>query len=127
MLIARDFSDTELLRCVEIWVDDLVQGDYQTAFSRTKHDPYYAWTPELIEAVINGYGLPEPHRSGEIFRVTPRAIAQGRRYFEVHRDGFFEIRYNLPLNHQWSDLTVTFEVELQPEGFVFILQEIHVF
>ena len=60
---ALEMTDDEILRFVEAWIDDLARGDYRAAFDRTRHDPYYAWTPALIEAVINGYGLPEPHRS----------------------------------------------------------------
>jgi len=28
------------------------------------------WTPELLRAVIEGYGSPEPHPSGRTFHVT---------------------------------------------------------
>jgi len=126
-------TDDEILRAADDWVDDLERGDYATAFARTVHDPYYGWTPDLIRAVIAGYGLPEPHPSGEVFRVTSRATARGRaRYREVDREAVTPgavavIRYDLPLNGEWSDLTATFRLESREDGAELILEEIHVF
>jgi hypothetical protein len=126
-------SDEEILSAAEAWIDDLARGDYAAAFARTSHDPYYRWTPELIESVINGYGLPEPHRSGKKFIVTPRSDAKGRpRNREVDREvardlTVAEVWYDLPLNGEWSDLTATFRVERDDLHLSLVLEEIHVF
>lgn len=126
-------SDDEILTCVDEWVDDLQKQDYQAAYARTEHDPYYAWTPELIRAVIQGYGLPEPRRDGKIFLVSDRKKARGTKgRREVDREdvrppAIAEVWYDLPLNGEWSDLTATFRVERRNNGCVLVLQEIHVF
>lgn len=126
-------SDDEILAIVDAWVDDLTRGDYQNAYDRTEHDPYYQWTPELMRDVIQGYGFPEPCRDGTLFHVTDVATAKGRRgRREVDRGvfppgAFAEVWYDLPLNGEWSDLTATFRVERRGDNSALVLQEIHVF
>jgi hypothetical protein len=111
----------------------LARGEYGGAFQRTEHDPYYWWTPELIRAVVQGYGLPEPHRSGRVFTVTPRKSTHGgppRRTVdreEIRPHAMAEVWYDLPLNGEWSDLTATFRIEPRDDGSVVVLQEIRVF
>src|SRR5260370_2077252 len=95
-------TDPDILIAVERWIDDLAAGRYDTAFARTS---------SLIRAVIQGYGLPEPHRRGP-FEVTDRNSATGQRAFEVERvetppEVIAFVSHNLPLNGEWSDLTVT--------------------
>ena len=86
-----------------------------------------------MRLVVQGYGLPEPHRSGDVFVVTSRASALGgppQRVVEreiVPPDSLAEVWYDLPLNGRWSDLTATFRVELRTNGSAVVLQEIHVF
>jgi hypothetical protein len=126
-------TDEEILAFVEMWIDDLARGDYETAFARTAHDPYYEWTPDLMRKVVSGYGLPGPHRSGVEFNVTRRQSARGgppKRRVErkaVCPPAFAEACYDLPLNGEWSDLTTTFRVEPCGERSRVVLQEIHVF
>ena len=124
-------TDDEILRLVEAWIDDLTRGDYEAAFDRTRHDPYYKWTPALIEAVIGGYGLPEPHPSGTRYVVTSRVSAHGTRHCGIDRDNVraptrAHVHYDLPLNGEWSDLTATFRVEDVEGSVVLVLEEIHV-
>ncbi len=132
MRVALDIADEELLRRVEEWIDDLARGDFAAAFARTKHDPYYGWTPELIERVIAGYGLPEPHPSGARYAVTSRASARGHPHTrEVERETSLpvvaRVHHDLPLNGEWSDLTASFRVERGASGMDMFLEEIHVY
>jgi hypothetical protein len=126
-------SDEEILTAVEVWIDDLAAEDYQAAFERTAHDPYQAWSADLVRAVISGYGLPEAHPSGEVFVVSRRVDAPGQ---PAHRlvdraaatpDEIAEAWYDLPLNGAWSDLTATFSVQRRAGHAVLVLQQIHVF
>ncbi|NUP08842.1 MAG: hypothetical protein HOW73_22575 [Polyangiaceae bacterium] len=125
--------DAAILAAVEIWIDDLSRQDYDAAFARTEHDSYYRWSPPLIRRVIEGYGLQEPHPNGEVYRVSPRADAPGLPYtrtverMDLPPGHLAEVRYGLPLNGEWSDLTATFGVQLRPEHSVLVLWEIHVF
>ena len=124
-------TDQDILLAVERWIDDLVEGRYDVAFERTAHDPYYRWTPDLMHSVVQGYGLPEPHRRGS-FEVTDRTSAAGGRVFEIERNEtppevIAFVSHNLPLNGEWSDLTVTFRLEARVGHSELILDEIHVF
>jgi hypothetical protein len=133
MPLRLDATDDELLAIVEAWIDDLARGDFIGAFGRTKHDAYYGWTPELLESIVAGYGLPEPHPSGTRYVVTSRAAARGRTHTRsVEREGtrlpiVARLYHNLPLNGEWSDLTASFRVERAATGLEVILEEIHVF
>ena len=128
-------SDTQILDIIDAWIADLARGDYAGAHARTAHDAYYGWTPALLRAVIEGYGSPEPHADGTVYRITPAAEASGTPHERcVERpDGqngaaaIAEVRHCLPLNGSWSDLTATFRVEGTATGAMLVLQEIHVF
>jgi hypothetical protein len=134
-------TDEEILDVVRKWASALARQDYEAAFAMTTHDPYYRWTPDLIKAVIQGYGLPEPRWDGKIFQVTPIETAVGGppprhevEYFEQPRPisetgqmAVGEVWFDLPLNGEWSDLTATFEICRSNDCTVLILNEIHVF
>jgi hypothetical protein len=132
MMLSIKSSDEDLIGFVEEWVNDLAKEDYEAAYKRTGHDPYYEWTPGLIESVINGYGLPEPHPSGEVFKVTPIKEAKGDKpRIEVDRGPYNDNRfgyvfYDLPLNGEWSDLTASFRFEKQGKNLKAVLEQIHV-
>jgi len=131
-MLSINSTDEEILNHIEEWVSDLAAEDYESAYKRTKHDPYYEWTPELIKKVINGYGLPEPHPSGVTFKVTPVKEAKGetprqevdRGPYDGNRFGY--VYYDLPLDGEWSDLTASFRLEKQDKILVITLEEIHV-
>ncbi|MGK5007680.1 hypothetical protein [Janthinobacterium sp. LB2P70] len=128
-------SDTQILDTIDAWIADLARGDYACAHARTAHDAYYGWTPALLRAVIEGYGLPEPYADGTVYRVTPAAQASGapharcveRPAGEVGGAAIAEACHSLPLNGAWSDLTATFRVDGTALGGTLVLQEIHVF
>lgn len=117
MRLPHNPSDEDILHFVEAWIDDLAGGDYEAAFRRTEHDPYYQWTPDLIRLVVQGYGSSEPYPCGTVFNVTPRARALGgppQRTVDrsvVRPHSLAEVLYDLPLNGKWSDLTATLRVE----------------
>ncbi len=133
MTFSESPTDSEIFTVVESWVDDLAREDYDTAYSRTEHNPYYGWTPDLIRAVIEGYGLPELHPCGEVFKVTARQFAKGKQHYrtvdrtDIPDSSLAEVWYDLPLNGEWSDLTVTFRLELRGGTPVIVLEQIHVF
>ena len=125
-------TDQQIISFIESWVRLLALGDYEEAFSGVSHDPYYNWSPALMESVVNGYGLPEPHPSGEVFKVTDPDAASGvkgnrgvvRSTGSGHLLG--HAYYELPLNGEWSDLTTSFRLERCGEDITFVLEEIHV-
>lgn len=136
-------TDKEILEVARKWAAVLARQDYDAAFAMTAHDPYFRWTPDLIKAVIQGYGLPEPRWDGKIFRVTPIESAVGGppppprhevKYYEqphpiseTDQMAVGEVWFDLPLNGEWSDLTVTFKICRSEDRTVLVLNEIHVF
>jgi hypothetical protein len=140
--LALDATPTEILIAVEAWVKLLEQEDYPKAYVYTEHDEYYQWTPDLIKEVIYGYGLPEPHPSGEVFKVTAveAASTEDRKpsqevnyneeplpYQEKEAEIIGQVWYDLPLNGEWSDLTATFQIVKREAYLTLELAEIHVF
>ena len=138
-------SRDDINRAVFYWMELLADEKYVEAYELTMHDPYYGWTPLLLESIISGYGLPyEPGE--EVFKVTSPQIAivdssshvvynditffeEPKKYSEsmpeVKRIGC--LFYDLPLNGKWSDLSVTFTL-LQVDVFLMLeLNEIHIF
>ncbi|MBK8653256.1 MAG: hypothetical protein IPN20_05045 [Haliscomenobacter sp.] len=124
-------TDAQILAGVDAWIEDLAAENYASAFARTAHDPYYRWTPELLRAVVEGYGLPEPSPDGRKWKVTdPHGCCVGKDIRRVERNipgAFAHVSVQLPLNGEWSDLTAKFRVEELSEHSVLILEEIHVF
>jgi hypothetical protein len=141
IVLPIDATDDAILSVVRKWVAALAAGDFETAYAMTAHDPYYRWTPERIREVIAGYGLPEPAPDGIVHRVTPMETAEqddvrpvhevvrwkGPRRTEGGRDAIGEVRFDLPLDGAWSDLTATFEIQRGADDIVLVLNEIHVF
>lgn len=140
IILPLNALEEQILEVARKWTDALSREDYEAAFAMTDHNPYYEWTPELMKAVVQGYGLPDPRRDGKIFRVTPIESASG--HLPLHEVTYFEeprlvndtgqmvigeVWFDLPLNGEWSDLTATFEIRRNKEHIVLVLNEIHVF
>jgi len=132
MTLSSNPSDDEILTAVEAWVDDLALGNYASAYARTDHDTYHRWTPELMQSVIEGYGLPAVEKDARRFAVTSRVLASGstpRRTVDratMPPNAIAYVEYRLPLNGTWSDLSATFRVEPRTFGSKLVLEEIHV-
>ena len=125
---------------ITIWVNQLADNNFEKAYEDILHDEYYGLSPALIESVINGYGL-EYEQGNKKFEVTKtfHALGEGSSFDVMWYDPetvthfiegqrrLAEIWYQLPLNNEWSDLTVTFDIIMYPEGLYLMLKEIHVF
>lgn len=130
--LTTDSTDSDIFTFMERWIEMLASGKFGEAYEMVSHDPYYKWTPELIQKTIEGYGLPEAHPAG-LFKITAPGSAKGKPSREVSRTegvppgAFATVMHDLPLNGEWSDLAVTFRFEPADEGAKAILEEIHVF
>lgn len=133
------FSVKEIHKFVTEWVKLLAEKDYAKAYDLVLLSDYFGWTPLLMESVVNGYGLPY-EGNGTKYEVTDPATAIGQSYdFDilfydpngvVHsiegRERVGEVWYNLPLNGEWSDLTVTFDLVRTQDGTYLELNDIHI-
>ena len=82
---------------VKKWLNLLAAEDYKNAFDLTLHKPYFQWTPELIESIINGYGLPYNgnHQKYIVTKWEEAEETDSKRYKEII---MFENRRKHPLN-----------------------------
>jgi hypothetical protein len=120
-----DAPDDAIKALVVEWSELLAAAQYADALATIPDAGQPAWTPELLEKTIAGYGVPEPHPDGEIFAVTPlrgRPDADEiiRDRIRVNRDALYGLdpaRYlgmvhydDVPLNGERSDLTARFHI-----------------
>lgn len=137
-------DEESILDSIRTWVGCLARLDYETAHGLTGHEAYFynldgqkerfAWTPDHMREVIEGYGQPDP--DAEIkYQVTPIS--------EAHCDSKPEqcvdwcdapladsriglVYFDLPLNGEWSDLTAIFDLRKVDGALVLVLDDIHV-
>jgi len=144
-------SDQEILDAVREWVGLLIEERYTDAYEFLSHEKSaQGWTPELIAALIQNYGSPEPRSRGEVFKVTsldqakvdpPRSMPLRQ---EVQRDRDADsysfrwdpegedddvggdVHFDLPLNGYASDLTAILDFCVVKNRIVFELRDIRV-
>ncbi len=99
-------SDQEILDAVREWVGLLIEERYTDAYEFLYHEESsHAWAPELIAALIQNYGSPEPLDGNEIFKVTSLEDAR------VDPPNYMPLRHDV---HRYRDY--------DPEGFVWQLE-----
>jgi Arc/MetJ family transcription regulator len=59
MPVSVTSSDDELIAEVRAWLQLLAERKYVDALRRIPGEQGEAWTPQLLEEVIAGYGLPQ--------------------------------------------------------------------
>jgi len=132
MPLARNSADEELLAEVHAWIELLSEGNFANALQRIPGEQDEAWTPQLLEQVVAGYGLPRPHPRGVRFQVTSPGNAAGAvQVALVEREvlppgALAYVEHSLPLNGQWSDLTATFVLYPSESKASLRLREVHV-
>lgn len=133
MPIARDSTNDELLAAVRAWIELLSEGKYVEALQRIPSEPDESWTPQLLEDVVAGYGLPQASTPASRYRVTSLGDAAGQPpVASVERaalppGALAYIEHSLPLNGEWSDLTAAFVLLSTESQASLFLREVHVF
>jgi hypothetical protein len=83
------------------------------------------WAWETVQGVIkDAFG----HR-GTPLRVSDPEVAAGRDCFSLLRlsDGTgYSVDVSLPLDGEWSDLTIQLEFLERPQGLAMVLHDVHV-
>ena len=75
-------TDAEISTLIHDWINDLAHQKYDEALKRVPSEISQNWTPSLLQAVIAGYGLPEPHPKGTVYRVSaPTEAGSGKATF----------------------------------------------
>jgi len=122
-------SDENILNAVQAWVDLLAQEDYRSAFDYLHHPAVEHWTPDLIEEAIYEYKCADNNDTCRSV-VTPLTEASGdsRPTHEVMRYAAdnISVRFDLPINGKWSDLTAILDVVMLDGTLALELKDIHV-
>lgn len=121
-------TDEELVQFVDGWARLMEAEDYDAAFAYTSHSPYMHWTPELLREVVKAYDEALPTQRVTLDGVSTD-ISQRKdvnRYPDPRPGGIGYIWYDLNIDGVVSDLTATFDIQVDRQGLVVVLDEIHV-
>jgi hypothetical protein len=134
--ISRNATDEEVLNIIRKWVDVLAAEDYEVVVSELGFlmGPYYSSPAEGIRVAIKGYVSPEYFPGVTDFVVTDWRTAVGGNPEPEKSVTWYEpnsidirgaVRFDLPLNGKWSDLTADFVFfEKGLAGYSLALEEI---
>ena len=135
MLQISEEPETIIKTFVKQWVRLLAEGRLEEACALLDEPNAdgVRWTPESILAAVHETFSPDTryfqfHPEGPVF-TGPDELPAQRYEDEVGSfdDGSgYWYDYDLPLNHEWSDLTAQFEFYKRPEGLAVRLFDLHV-
>lgn len=140
LVLPEDSTDAEILDAVRVFVELLAKEKYAEAYEKFLPTSDRELTPEIVKALIEGYGFAEPVENNDEppLRVTslnqmtesePKDRQQVE-WFDYHTERNAHVlgmaHYDLPLNGQWSDLTAIFDIIKVEGGIALSLYDIHV-
>ena len=131
------------------WTELMAQEKYTEALELIPYDEFHyyeenEWTPELLEAVVNGYGIVFSTKEeliedfGCINKITSLNAMPDRdeiiESIEIEHDlkwlrenDLAEIWYDVPLNGKQSDLTGRFIIrKIDEQHITLIFEDLHV-
>ncbi|MFN7140771.1 MAG: hypothetical protein ACK4UN_15650 [Limisphaerales bacterium] len=130
--LPQSASDTEIRVAIRSWIDLLAADRYEEAHAQLLRFPDDEWTPDMMRTVVRHYGFIEPRADGQTYRVTPRGEAVQKQSSAPNEDiEWFEdasgvAHVDLPLNGEWSDVTVIIDIVNHGDGRALRLNDIHV-
>jgi hypothetical protein len=146
-------SDEDIKVLIRAWVAALGSQDYAAALSMIwpvvlrgsgslNHKRHRIWTPRVLEAVVNNYGVSEPVEGLDFKHLVAPVDARLRDAFEegleIDREPFVHfgqhylgtIHVPIPLVYEtgvdMSDMTARFFLKPVDGGMVLLLHDIHV-
>jgi hypothetical protein len=129
-----EHNEVTIREFVREWTKLLAQERLEEACALLDEPNCYGlvWTPERILEVVHDTFSPGTHfhhfhPEGPVFTDPDELEAQNDREVWARDDGTeYGFDYDLPLNHEWSDLTAQFEFHKRPNGFAVVLHDLHV-
>ncbi|WP_157491380.1 hypothetical protein [Flammeovirga sp. SJP92] len=108
-------------------INTLSQLKFKELLDNLEYDEYYNWTPELLENVISNYGFPEEslgeYRISSISDYNEKIISDN---IIDHEDGTYSLDFEVPLNGEMSDLTISIEIRKSDNSYKIVLGNIRV-
>ncbi len=120
-----DSPNEHVLQVVEAWIDLWAASGTKAAFTAIALDGYEVWTPERLDLALASYRPLELYPGTRSFKVTSpdAAITLGHvptrevKWYNPEKTGLAgDVSFDLPLNGQWSDLLVEFNIWVNGEG-----------
>jgi hypothetical protein len=137
LVLSKDSTDDEILNAIRHFVELLAEEKYSEVYEKFLPAPDRQLTPEVIKALIEGYGFAEPVEENDEPPLHVTSLCQmtepepkGRQqvdWFSAKDERILGgAYYDLPLNGEWSDLTAIFDIIKVPDGIALSLDDIHV-
>jgi|ERR1700733_608685 hypothetical protein len=138
VLVPHNATNDEVLNIIRKWIDVLATEDYEAVVKELGFLTSYSSSPaecvEYLRAQIKRYVSPEYFPGVADFVVTDWRTAQGGNPEPLSTVTWYKpnsgslrgaVRFDLPLNGKWSDLTADFVFfENNNEGYSLALEEI---
>lgn len=137
MLDLSDAPHERIIKFIKDWLKLLSENRFADACSLLEPSPpaygNTLWTPDLIKRIVAETFDPDSrfyrmHPEGPIFTDPYELEPQANRQIvvEFNNDDGYWVDYDMPFNHDWSDLTAQFEFHKTQDGYASILVDIHV-
>lgn len=114
-----------ILQVVEAWIDLWAESGTEAAFTAIALDEYEVWTPEWLDLALANYRPLELYPGTHSFKVTSPGAAitldhvptREVKWYNPEKTGLAgDVSFDLPLNGQWSDLLVEFNIWVNGKG-----------
>ena len=134
MLKLSDSPEQDILAFVKHWMKLLAEDrlDEACRLLDEPNDYGMVWTPDMIRELVADTFSPDTifykfHPEGPIFTDPYELEEQSDREVYRSEDGTtYYFDYDIPLNHEWSDLTAQFEFRKRSNGLAAVLHDLHV-
>jgi hypothetical protein len=132
MVITANDPELQVIAFVRAWFKLLAQGNWDSALAMLDEPNSYGirWTKESILALLHDTFGPTTHFAAEFGApaISDPDLARGtadHSFGELDAGGFW-LDHDVPLNGVFSDLTAQFEFHPRPNGYVAVLNDLHV-
>ena len=135
MLDLSTSPDERIVTFVKDWLKMLSEGRLEEACDLLDKPDRHGrvWTPKAIKQEVAETFSPDTrfylfHPEGPIFtdpyELEPQTNRKEIGEFSDKNGYWFDC--DMPLNHEWSDLTAQFEFYKTPDGYASVLADLHV-
>lgn len=133
VILSKDSLEIDVINFVRKFVNLLAEEKYVEAFEMTYNNLEREMSPDLIKALIEGYGFAEPVENNtepplRVTHLSKMNVPEPKHQIDWYKSEreIGAVHYDLPLNGEWSDLTAIFDIYNVENGIALSLYDIHV-